>query len=102
MAAQDQILFDQIQRLVRSREVLRGQFFSIGGLLARHRAADGTLAPWLLSAAALIALASWDPLMNGGRFDLILCGLAAYELLIGLTRAEQPQAAVVADRVRRD
>ena len=46
----------------------------------------GSLAPWLLSAAVLVSLACWDPLARGGRVDSILLGLAAYELLIALTR----------------
>ena len=65
-----------------------GEFFSLGGLLApcAPAHAHGSLAPWLLTAAVLVALASWDPLTRGGRFDAVLLGLAAYELLIALTR----------------
>jgi hypothetical protein len=63
-----------------------GEFFSLGGLLAPYAPTHGSLAPWLLTAAVLVALASWDPLTRGGRFDAVLLGLAAYELLIALTR----------------
>ena len=63
----------------------RGEFFSIGGLLAPFATTRLTLAPWAFSAALLTALAWWDPVARGGEFDAILMGLAAYELLIGLT-----------------
>ena len=54
----------------------RGEFFSLGGLLA----------PWAFSAGLLTALAFSDPVLRDGEVDAILVGLAAYELLIGLTR----------------
>ena len=63
----------------------RGEFFSIGGLLAPFATTRLTLAPWAFSAALLTVLAWWDPVARGGEFDSILMGLAAYELLIGLT-----------------
>lgn len=66
----------------------RGGFFSLGGVLALYAGPSGSLAPWLLSSAALVALASWDPLARGAPFDITLLGLAAYELLIALTRPE--------------
>ena len=65
-----------------------GDFFSLGGILATWTRTPGSIAPWTLSAAVLIALASWDPLARGGAFDATLLGLAAYELLIALTRSE--------------
>jgi hypothetical protein len=65
--------------------MLRGEFFSLGGLLAPFATTRLALAPWAFSAAMLAALASWDPVARGGEFDAILLGLAAYELLIGLT-----------------
>jgi hypothetical protein len=69
------------------RTVPHGDFFSVGGMLAAYGIhSGGSLAPWLLSASVLVALASWDPLATGGRFDMILLGLAAYELLIAITR----------------
>ena len=62
----------------------RGEFFSLGGLLVPYVKTRTSFAPWTLSAAILLTLACWDPLISGGRFDAILFGLAAYELLIGL------------------
>jgi hypothetical protein len=64
----------------------KGEFFSLGSVLAACVRTRTPLAPWTLSAAILVALASWDPLVRGGRFDMILLGLAAYELLIALTQ----------------
>jgi hypothetical protein len=68
----------------------RGDFFSLGGVLAPYLTRRHTLAPWTLSAAVLVALASWDPVATGGGFDVTLLGLAAYELLIALTRRWSP------------
>ncbi len=59
--------------------------------MASYIGARNTLAPWTLSAAVLVALASWDPLVTGGGFDVTLLGLAAYELLIALTRPMERQ-----------
>jgi hypothetical protein len=67
------------------RSMSPGEFFSLGGLLAPYATTQGSIAPWLLTASVLVALASWDPLTRGGRFDAVLLGLAAYELLIALT-----------------
>jgi hypothetical protein len=64
----------------------RGEFFSLGGLLAPHATSRLAVAPWAFSAALLTALAFSDPVLRGGEVDAILVGLAAYELLIGLTR----------------
>ena len=69
-----------------TRRRWRGEFFSLGGLLAPFATTRLALAPWAFSAAFLTALAFSDPLLNGGEVDAILVGLAAYELLIGLTR----------------
>jgi hypothetical protein len=75
------------------RTVHPGDFFSVGGMLAPYVIdSRGSLAPWLLSAAVLVALASWDPLATGGSFDMILLGLAAYELLIAMTRPEAQES----------
>ena len=63
----------------------RGDFFSLGGLLAPYATTKLALAPWAFAAALLTTLAFWDPLARGGEADAILLGLAAYELLIGLT-----------------
>ena len=73
---------------VRARLLAPGEFFSLGGVLAPYARTQRSLAPWLLSAAILVALASWDQLTRGGPFDITLLGLAAYELLIALTRPE--------------
>jgi len=70
----------------RIRGLPRGEFFSLGGVLAACVKTDSVLAPSTLSAALLVVLACWDPLTRGGRVDIILLGLAAYELLIALTR----------------
>jgi hypothetical protein len=69
----------------------KGQFFSLGSVLAACVRTRTPSAPWALSASILVALASWDPITRGGRFDMILLGLAAYELLIALTRL-QPES----------
>ena len=75
----------------------RGQFFSLGGLLAPYARKGSTLAPWTLSAAVLVALASWDPLARGGGFDITLLGLAAYELLIALTHPAESTGVLAED-----
>lgn len=77
----------------RKSRVLRGEFFSLGGLLAPYATTRLALAPWAFSAAVLATLASWDPVFRGGEFDAILIGLACYELLIGLTAERQPPRA---------
>jgi len=63
----------------------RGEFFSLGGVLAPYATTKLALAPWAFAAALLTTLALWDPVARGGEADAILLGLAAYELLIGLT-----------------
>ena len=77
----------------------KGEFFSLGSVFAACVGTRTPLAPWTLSAAILVALASWDPIARGGRFDMILIGLAAYELIIALT---QPLPERKAARVRAD
>ena len=74
----------------RKSRVLRGEFFSLGGVLAPFATTRLAMAPWAFSAAMLAGLASWDPVARGGEFDAILLGLAAYELLIGLTTSREP------------
>ena len=76
----------EARAVTRAPCLVRGQFFSLGGLLASYARTRSTLAPWTLSAAVLVALASWDPMARGGGFDITLLGLAAYELLIALTQ----------------
>ena len=63
----------------------RGSLFSVGGLVARWAQAQDSRMPWIVAALCLGALSASDLVMRGGRIDFILAGLAAYELLIGLT-----------------
>jgi hypothetical protein len=53
-------------------------------LIARQTRRPGVL-PWVLSGGTLTLLAFADVLSRGGNIDFIMLGLAAYELLIGLT-----------------
>jgi hypothetical protein len=72
---------------VRVRDSLQlGSFFSLGSLLAPFLPARRPLLPWIVVASALAALGCWDAIAREGRVDAILLGLAAYELLIALTR----------------
>ena len=68
------------------------EFFSIGGLFARWWPI-GTpgVAPWVCASSVLTSGAIWDWLRVGGSVDFVLLGLAAYELVIGLTQ-EAPDA----------
>lgn len=66
----------------------QGTLFSLGKLINGRWAVARPMAPWVLSASALAVLGSWDFLVGGGRVDAVVMGLAAYELLIGLT--EEP------------
>jgi hypothetical protein len=75
-----------------NRNRWRGEFFSLGGLLAPLAGPLPHLLPWACSAAALSFLALWDPITKGGEFDAILLGLAAYEMLIGLTTDPREKA----------
>jgi hypothetical protein len=45
--------------------------------------------PWIVVAASLLLLSCWDVFKGAGRVDFILIGLAAYELLIGLTEEKK-------------
>ena len=89
MANRDDVRRDEGWREVRRRGVLRGEFFSLGALFVPYVKTRTSFAPWTLSAAILLTLSCWDPIASGGRFDAILFGLAAYELLIGLTRPDE-------------
>ena len=60
------------------------EYFSAGSVLARWWQ-PSHLAPWLVSATALTVLACVDVITGYGRVDFVLLGLAAYELMIGLT-----------------
>jgi hypothetical protein len=65
------------------------EFFSLGGLLAILWRPSVQLLPWIIASATLFLLSCWDVFRGAGRMDFILMGLAAYELVIGLTE-EQP------------
>ena len=74
-------------------------FFSLGGLFARWwpSRAPG-VAPWVCASALLMSGALWDWVRTGGEVDFILMGLAAYELVIGLT--EERVATAAPERTR--
>ena len=63
----------------------RLEFFSVGGVLAVFWKPDLRLLPWLVSSLVLLLLGCWDLFRGVARVDLILMGLAGYELVIGLT-----------------
>ncbi len=69
----------------------RLEFFSLGGVLATFWSPRVQLLPWIGTASALILLGSWDLLRGAGRVDMIVMGLAGYELTIGLSE-ETPNA----------
>jgi hypothetical protein len=63
----------------------RLEFFSLGGVLSILWRPPILELPWVVAAASLVLLSCWDVFKGAGRVDFILIGLAAYELLIGLT-----------------
>jgi hypothetical protein len=63
----------------------RLEFFSLGGVVATFWKPRLQLLPWVGAASALILLSCWDVFRGAGRVDLIVMGLAGYELTIGLT-----------------
>jgi hypothetical protein len=67
------------------RPPLRLEFFSLGGIVASFWKPRLQLLPWIGAAAALMLLSCWDIFRGAGRMDLIVMGLAGYELVIGLT-----------------
>jgi hypothetical protein len=71
------------------------EFFSLGGLVANVWKPQVRVLPWVGAAAALMLLSCWDVFRGAGRIDLIVMGLAGYELVIGLT--EDPAAQLVQD-----
>lgn len=71
---------------------MRGELFSIGGLIRRWRGWRPGPAPWICAALGLSLAAVWDLLRQGGPVDFILLGLAGYELVIGLTNAHDRTA----------
>jgi hypothetical protein len=66
----------------------------MGGLLARYWRTRSPITPWIFASSVLTSGALWDTVRTGGPIDFIMLGLAAYELVIGLT--EEPAAAVLA------
>ena len=74
-------------------------FFSIGGLLARCWRTRSPITPWICASSVLTSGALWDSVRTGGSIDFIMLGLAAYELVIGLTEESAgPLLAAVPDR----
>jgi hypothetical protein len=63
----------------------RLEFFSLGGVLATFWRPRRVALPWIVSAVLLMMLGGWDLLRGMGRFDLVMGGLAGYELVLGLT-----------------
>jgi len=73
---------------------MQRDFFSLGGVFSRWwpSRAPG-VAPWICASALLTSGAVWDWVRTGGEVDFILLGLAAYELVIGLTEESVPAPA---------
>jgi hypothetical protein len=67
----------------------RLEFFSLGGVLSIWWSPAILELPWVVAAASLVLLSCWDVFDGAGRVDFILIGLAAYELLIGLTEEKK-------------
>ena len=67
----------------------RLEFFSLGGVLSIWWSPTVVELPWIVAAASLVLLSCWDVLEGAGRVDFMLIGLAAYELLIGLTEEKE-------------
>ena len=68
---------------------LRLEFFSLGGVLAILWSPGTQELPWIVASATLLLLSFWDVFRGVGRVDFILMGLAAYELVIGLTEEQR-------------
>ena len=67
----------------------RLEFFSLGGVLSIWWSPTVLELPWIVTAASLVLLSCWDVFKGAGRVDFMLIGLAAYELLIGLTEEQK-------------
>ena len=65
------------------------EFFSLGGVLSMWWSPAFLELPWIVAAASLALLSCWDVFEGAGRVDFMLIGLAAYELLIGLTEEKK-------------
>ncbi len=70
----------------------RLEFFSLGGVLSIWWSPGVLELPWIVAAASLVLLSCWDAFDGAGRVDFMLIGLAAYELLIGLTEEKKEPA----------
>lgn len=68
--------------------MVHGSFFSLGGLLSRMWRTRSPITPWICASSLLTSGAIWDKMRTGGPIDFVLLGLAAYELVIGLTEEE--------------
>jgi hypothetical protein len=68
--------------------VARGRMFSIGGAIARLWRPAYPLLPWALSSALMTVAGLWDYWTRDLSPDLIVLGLAAYELMVGLRESE--------------
>jgi hypothetical protein len=79
----------------RGRALRVRPFFSLGGVLAGCLPHTTPYVPWLITATGLALLGCWDAIRAGGSLDFVVLGLAAYELLIGLTEEQRQQKATV-------
>jgi hypothetical protein len=77
--------------LVRMQLPRRFEFFSLGAIVATFWKPRVQWLPWVGAASALMLLGCWDVFRGAGRADLIVMGLAGYELAIGLTEENAPQ-----------
>jgi hypothetical protein len=64
--------------------MVRHEFFTFGGALARVWQPAYPLLPWALTSALLMTAGMWDFWSRGGPIEWIVVGLAAYELMLGL------------------
>jgi hypothetical protein len=70
------------------------EFFSLGGVLGFFWNSRAQLLPYIVVASMLSLLSCWDLFRGVGRVDFILLGLAAYELVLGLTEEQTRTTAV--------
>jgi hypothetical protein len=70
---------------MRERAVRPWRLFSLGKLIARFWHPRRDWMPWTAAALGLALGAVFDTIRFGRAPDFILLGLAAYEMLIGLT-----------------
>ena len=70
--------------------VRRQGLFSLGGALSRVWRPRYPLLPWALTSALLMTAGMWDYWSVGGRIEWVVVGLAAYELMLGLSALPEP------------